>query len=402
MVKLLSNFNNLLQESPISLAIIKIKKNMRNHKYIISLIFILLLYLPTDLYAQHVIKIVDIDSNEPISFALILVEGHNIHFEANADGIANIEQKNGLNYKFRRLGYKEFFISGEQLVKTSEVKMESLPVEINPIIVTADAAWRDLNRAVDNTFNSMPKPPFFLICYQNEKVQNTSSVLINAKSIYVSKVSGLNKKGKGCKSDSKLKALKIELFNDFKVDSLKRFDYYEIPFINDYLVGESKKYDKDLTFYFVDTNDSIAIIGYTPKSKYVPNNEYVLSSGRYIINKENWKLIRIESEVSPKLINYVNSVVAINAKKELFFKSFNRSINFSKQGMPTKLEERLEYSLKNDQKRIIHTNITTQVYKNITEKEFEAVPMKKAERKSILLQKPYFTSTFDDEFEKQF
>lgn len=375
---------------------------MRKHKYIISLIFIFLLNLPTELFAQHTIKIMDIDSNEPISFAIILVEGHNIHFEANVDGLANIELRNDLNYKFRRLGYKEFLISGEQLVKTSEVKMESLPVEISPITVTADAAWRDLNRAVDNTFNSMPKTPFFLKCYQNDKVQNSSSILINAKSIHVSKVSKLNKKGKGCNSNSKLEALKIELFKDFKVDSLKRFDYYEVPFLNDYLVGENKKYDNDLSFYFIDTNDSIAIIGYAPKSKYVPNNKYVLSSGRYIINKDNWTLIRIESEISPKMINHVNSQVSINPKKELLFRSYFRSINFSKQGIPTKLEEKLEYTLKNDKNKSTFVNAITHIYKNMTEREFEAVPMKKAERKSILFQKPYFTSTFDAEFDKGF
>jgi len=344
----------------------------------------------------------DIDSNEPISFATILVEGHNIHFEANVDGLANIEPKKELNYTIRRLGYKDLFVSGEQLVKTTEVKMESMPVEISPITVTADAAWRDLNRAVDNTFKSIPKPPFFLTCYQNDKVQNVGSVMINAKSIYVSKVSKLNKKGNGCISLSKLEALKIELFKDFKVDSLKRFDYYEVPFINDYLVGENKKYDNDLSFYFVDTNDSIAIIGYAPKSKYVPNNKYILSSGRYIINKENWTLIRIESEICPRMINYVNSKVSINPKKELIYRSYYRSINFSKQGMPTKLEEKLEYTLKNDKNKSPFVNTITHTYKNITEKEFETVPMKKAERKSILFQKPYNTSTFDAEFDKGF
>ncbi len=375
---------------------------MRKHKYIISLIFILLLHIPTELYAQNAIKIIDIDSNEPISFAIIIVDGYNVHFEANVDGLANIELKNDLNYIFRRLGYKELLISGAQLVKTSEVKMESQPLEISPITVTADAAWHDLNRAIDNTFNSIPKTSFFLKCYQNDKVQDANSILINAKSIYASEVSKLNKKGKGCKSNTKLKGLKVEFFNGFKVDSLKRFDYYETPFVNDFLVGENQKYDKDLAFYFVDTNDSIAIIGYAPKSKYVPNNKYVLSSGRYIINKINWTLIRIESEINPKIIDYVNSRVSINPKKEVLFRNYFRSINFSKQGIPTKLVDKLEYTLKNDKKKSKFINTTTHIYKKMTDNEFDAVPNKKAEPKSIIFQKSFYSTTFDSEFENGF
>ena len=63
---------------------------------------------------------------------------------------------------------------------------------------------------------------------------------------------------------------------------------------------------------------------------------------------------------------------------------------------------KFEYTLKNDKNKSTFVNAITHIYKNMTEREFEAVPMKKAERKSILFQKPYFTPTFDAEFDKGF
>lgn len=370
-------------------------------KYRIVLSLILVLFESLGLNAQVVLKIVDDESNEPVSFVVLSVKEQDFMYKADMDGLINVKIDENLEYTFSRLGYKTLQIAGSLLTNSNIVKMESFPVELSPITVTADAAWRDLNRAIDNTFNSIPKSPFFLKCYQNDKVLVANSTVVNARAIYSTKILKVFDKGKGCNATSRLKGLKVESFNKFNADLIKKFSDYNIPFVNDFLVGEKQKYDNDVSFYCIDVNDSILIIGYSPKLKFIPKS-YIITSGRFVIDKKDWKLLRIDSDINPRMLKYQNEKVMDDPKKELLYQKLIRSIYFSKKGFPRVLEEKLEYTNKNDKTKSTWANITSYVYKEIKEKEFKAVPMKKPESKSIIYQKPFFTPNFDSEFAEQF
>lgn len=367
----------------------------------INLILILLFFEICGLYAQNTLKIVDGETNEPVSFSVLSVKEQNNIFTADIDGLINIKINRSLEYTFSRLGYKTLQVAGSLLANTNIVRMQSLPVELSPITVTSAAAWRDLNRAIDNTFNSIPRSPFFLKCYQNDKVLVANSTVVNAKAIYITKISRVLDKGKGCKSKSKMVGLKVESFNKFKTDLVKKFSDYNIPFVNDFLVGEKQKYDNDVTFYCIDTNDSILIIGYRPKLKFIPKS-YIITSGRFIIDKKDWKLLRIDSDINPRMLKYQNEKAMLDPKKELLYQNLIRSIYFSKMGFPSMLDEKLEYTNKNDKNQSIWVNVTSHIYKEVAENEFEAVPMKKVDAKSIIYQKSFFTPVFDSEFDKRF
>jgi len=354
-------------------------------KYKIIFVLFLILIKTCVLNAQNTLKVIDSETNEPVSFAILNADELNTKFEADLEGIINLEIKNNINYTFSRLGYKSLHIIGSQLSNSIIIEMESLPVELNTIVITANAAWLDLNRAIDNTFSSLPKLPFYVKCYQNDKVEINNKLVATGNATFVSEVLKLNAKGKGCKSNSKLRELIVES-NNINVDSIQRLPYYKAPFVNDFLIGENRKYDKDLSFYYLDINDSILIIGYSPKLKFNPKN-YVLTSGRYLIDKKKWKIIRIDSDISPRMLDFQNDEAVGNPKKVLLFKKFMRSIFFSDRGLPTKLEEKLAYSLKSDKSKAIWVNSTTHIYTEISKKEFSIVPLKKMENKSIILQK---------------
>lgn len=358
---------------------------MRNVKIVIGLIFFLL--KPWGINAQSTFKIIASETNEPISFALLTTDDLNIKYEADIEGIIKLEINKSVNYTFSRLGYKSLRINGGQLIENKIVRMEPLPVELNTIVISANTAWFDLNRAIDNTFKTLSKSPFYIKCDLNDKVKINDKVVVAGKATILSKVLKLKTKGKGCKSNSKLKKLLVELSN-CNADSIKRLPYYKVPFINNFLIGENRKCDNNISFYYMDINDTLLIIGYSPRLKFEPKN-YVLTSGRYLIDKKKWTLIRIDSELNQKMLDFQKSEALRNPKKELLFQKFTRSIFFSDRGLPTKLEEKFAYSLKNDKSKAIWENSTTHIYTEVSEKEFTMVPVKDIDDKSILLQKTY-------------
>jgi len=367
----------------------------------LGLLFIIALLKPVETIAQQTIKVIDIDTNEPVAIAIISTNNDSAKFVANIDGFVNFEVNNKFTYKFTRLGYKELKITGEQLSSNRIVMLESLPVELSPITITANAAWLDLNRAIDNTIKSMPKPPFYLKCFQQDKVEINNSTIVNAKAIYATKISMIFENGRGCGARSKLMGLNIFSNKNFKQDSIKNFSHYKIPFVNEFLVGHNKKDDNNVSFYYVDINDSILIIGYSPKQNYHPKN-IILTSGRFVINKRGWRLIRIDSDINPRMQKYQNENVLNNSKKGNLYQNFNRSIYFSNNGLPIKLNVRLEYSLKNDKNKSTRAHTTSHVYKEMTEKDYLSVPLKSAKSKSIIYQKPFFNAEFDTEFKNGF
>ena len=375
---------------------------MKKYFFLCGLLLSILTLSSMKLKAQQTIRVIDGESKVPVAYAILSSANNNIKSIADIDGLLNININEKENYTFSRLGYKDINISGEQLNKKTIIMLELLPIELSPITVTANKALLELNNAISNTYKSLPQPPFHIKSFQQDKIIKNNLTVVNANAIFVTKISRIFEMGRGCSTRLKLKGLKTIFYEkNFNLESVEKFTYYEIPFVNAFLFGHNKKDDNNLSFYHIDVNDSILIIGYAPKLKFIPHG-YILTSGRFIIDKREWKLIRIDSEVNPRMLNFQNEKVLDDQKKNMLYQKFIRSIYFSKNGLPAKLEERLEYTLKNDTKKLIRENITTHIYKLITEKEFDAVPMKKTERKSILFQKPYFTPTFDAEFNEGF
>lgn len=357
-------------------------------KYRIS-IAIFIIIKTCVLSAQNTFKVVDKETKEPVSFAIIKNDEANTKYETDIEGVINLKIVNNINYTFSRLGYKSQSIIGSQLLNSVTVELESLPVEINTIVVTANAAWLDLNRAIENTFRALPKSPCYLKCNQIDMVKKNNKLVATGKAIFVSEVIKINAKGKGCRSNSRLCELKVES-NQINVDSIQRLPYYKVPFVNDFLIGENRKYDKDLSFSYIDINDSILIIGYSPKAKFTPKN-FILTSGRYLIDKKQWKIIRIDSDINPRMLDFQNKDTEMKATKVFLLRKYMRSIYFSENGLPTKLEEKKVYTLKSDNSKSNWENSTTHFYTEISKGEFSIVPVNKVGNKSIILQKSIST-----------
>jgi len=370
---------------------------MKNRKIaivILSLIFIL------KLNAQHHIKVIDSETNEPVSFAVISVKGENIIGEASLDGICIIEPNKNLTYKLTRLGYKELSLSGEQLLNSTEILMEIQPIEINPIIISAKAAWENLNKAIENTYKLIPEERFYLSCWQNDKIDIEGKNVVSAKAIFVSKTHKISKAGKGSNSLTKIKGLKVINPSNFNVNTLNKFRYYNVPVVNQFAIGANSETDNELLYYYLDTNDTCVIIGYKPKSAAVFKGKTVLSSGRFVINKAKWTITRIDSDLSPDMI--IKKNMLMGTKSDYQYKSFKRTILLDKKGIIRKLYEMLEFTIKKQDSNTSWTNTLVQVYKEIPEKDYLAVDLKTPNFKSIIYQKPFFNAEFDAEFKNGF
>lgn len=349
---------------------------------------ICLLFIPLISVAQKKIKIIDAETNDPVSFAVVTTNSKNIIFAADVDGFISATFNLSTKYEFSRIGYKSRQLSGAELAGLDIVKMEMIAYDINPIIVTADAAWKDLERAIERTSATIPKTPFYLKCLQKDKVEKSNIVVVNASAIFATKVFKTFKSGKGCLFSTKLKELKVNFYNNYTSDSIKYFSYYQIPsYVNEFLVGDSK-YDKDVSFYYVDVNDSIVIIGYSPKLDFTPTGRVIITSGRFLIDKRNWKILRIDSDLNLKMLEYQNKIANSDTKKEKLIRTFSRTIYFSEKGFPEKLEERYEFIFNNDKNKNLWINTLVHNYEEILKNDYEVMPNKKAEQKSIIFQKP--------------
>ena len=344
----------------------------------------------------NTIVIVDDETNSPIPYVLVQT-GNNV-FSANIDGFLNLTIDKSLIYSFSCMGYEKVKINGNNLIDTQFVKMKMLPVELNPIVVTADRALSLLEKYVSNTSKEIINPPFYINCYENNRIFKGNDLILDAKGILVSKILKIVGSGKGVFVTTRLKGLSLITPDELNADELRKLPYYS-PFINYFLVYERKSYDKSLFFYISDSNDSVCIIGYKPNKEYIVKGKQVLTSGKFYINKATETIIRIDSEIEPLLLKQVQEIQQSDDKKNVIVDYFYRTIWFQN-GLPLSIEDKCYYRSKKDKSEFVYSNIVVQKYELTDKNSFESKPYGKVKKAAIAYQTPFVTASFEEDFNK--
>ncbi|MFV0471103.1 MAG: hypothetical protein ACK5L7_03580 [Paludibacteraceae bacterium] len=325
-------------------------------------IILLFLLLPFTILVQREIKIIDSETSESIPFAVIIDNDKKEIAQADNNGtirLTNIAEQE--RYRIRCLGYKNVVIQGKELKRLHTIKLDLLPIEINPIIITSNRAFTLIEQAIDETKSCMPKPNFYLEHYNKDVVMKDSMIVAESNATIILNIRNLLRND-GCRMNTRLKGISHSFENDFDIVNYK-FNIYNSSYINSfYLSKKAPEFTHNSIFYTVESSDSTIIVGFRPKSTYIPDKTFLIS-GRYIIDRETMRIKKIESFISSRLIDYQNKKVLEDEKNDYILKNFHRIISLSELGLPVYFKEEIHYTRK---------NYDTTCWKNISEKKIKS------------------------------
>ncbi|MCL2738495.1 MAG: carboxypeptidase-like regulatory domain-containing protein [Bacteroidales bacterium] len=352
--------------------------------------------------AQTITRVItDVETGMAVPYATIYNSDKSVIRSANVDGIFTIDVVSGTTYTVSQIGYKSLLITAERLLLDDAIQMEVLPYELNPVIVSADAALKDIYRAIDSTYNRIIaaySTPFYLRCYKRDELFKDGKNILDAKAIIDIKAMRLRSAGKGALTSAALKGLNTNSNND-GLPAMPNSAVSPISPLNSFVAGVPKQDESILVFTRlpVDTDSSLLIITFHPKSNYQYSGTAVYTSGRFIIDTKTWNILRIDRIIDNKGIEYQNHVVNTSKRQELWHELHN-SMFFTSNGILSKIEQRIVYSLKNGSGER-YTWTTVQTYKDISKAEYQQKPSGSYKQtQSIFQQKPITIPDFDARF----
>ena len=351
------------------------------------------------------IKVTDKETGLAVPYAMIHNADKSKVQQSNADGVFFLEISPSEIYTISQIGYNPITMTAAQLQSAALIQMEALSYELNPIVVRADAALKDIYRAIDSTHKRIYATPFYLRCYKRDEIFSDSKRIMDAKAIVDIKALRVRSAGKGTMVTLALKGLETFCDSDYTehiaILNSNIYPYNPISLSNDFLVGHSKKDEKNLIFTrMYAEGDSIMIITYHPKSSYQYSGDFVYPSGRFIIDAKTWNILRIDMTLDNKAIAYQNHVVETSKAQKLMHER-NFSIFLSANGLPFKTEQKIVYSLKTKPERFVWA--TLQVYKESTKAAYQQEPSGPYNQRAfILLQKPVTLSDFAAQYNRGF
>ena len=367
-----------------------------NRKRFILLLMVVFAIQTVCVSAQKVTRtITDIETGLVVPFASIYKSDNSVVCHSNTDGVFSMEVDAGSTYTLSHISYKPITISANQLLSESVIKMEMISYELNPVVVTATTALKDIQRAIDTTHKHLPSTPFFLRCYRQEQIvegdDTFHDTFLDAKALIDIRVLKVHAVGKGASINYLLKGTQIDKWKNESTDMPPTSPCPIISMNN----GIQKTNEEKFLFTRIHSeNDSITIIAYHPKKYYSGD---VNPSGRYIIDTKTWRILRIDAMFDIVTIEILNQRV-VDSDSKRFIYEVNRSIFFSAHGLPSKVEDKTAYFYKTDPEKLI-TWTVFQVYKDISKADYKQKPSGSYDQKKFVFQqKPIAIPDFDTQF----
>lgn len=366
-------------------------------------LLVLAVFLSSFSIAQPVSKkLVDRETGSSVPFANVSFVGNNGGTMANEDGVFTVSAKVGQRYRITHVGYCSIELSYEQLMQQKEILMDEVKIEINPVIVSADAGRRDIVRAIDSTYKLL-KEPIFLTCYQQDRVELNAQAVVEARAIIAAKIRAIFGPSKGNSASYDIVGLSVTHNPDFPIDTVSIFRFLPVAYINSFLVGASKKDDHNLIYSYLNVNDSIVVISFRPKNSFIPNGHYLLTSGRFFIDKKSWRILRIDTELSNAMLSYMREFAANHKKAKENYLEYSTSTTYSNLGIPLRVKRLMAYSLKGDSSSARWVCTSEQVFVEGKEDNLSSGKrVKLNKRKPLILQMPVATHAFEMKFSKVF
>lgn len=344
-------------------------------------------------------RLVDSQTKNPIPFAYIKVVGKNILEVSNEDGYFKLPPLMKDSLLISHVAYKTIKTSSEAIKEYTTIEMKELAIEVNPIVISAKNAKLIVKRAIDSTYKALYEP-MYLTCFRKDKLVYNGNLIAeaNAELVFIFKNFGFASFGGFYKGYLKnIIVRRGTQLGDIEIPQYVISSTFA-P-LNRFLVGNSPMAEKHIYYSNQEANDSIIIIGINPETDFYPQ-KYMLKYGRFIINRNTGRLLRIDTNLSPEMMEIGRSIKTKSEENRRYYYYYSVSYFFNWQGILSKVILNVHFSFHEDDPEKIWQNYSEIVF--LTEKtkpEINEVNLLK--RDTLLIQmSSKFSTGFEDIFDK--
>lgn len=366
-------------------------------RFLITLIFLGICYENLNAQEKITFRLIDSQTQNPIPFAYIKIVGKDILEVSNEDGYVKLPPLNNDSLLITHVAYRTIQTSSEAIKESKTIVMKELAIEVNPIVISAKNAKSIVKRAIDSTYKALYEP-MYLTCFRNDHLVYNGDLIVeaNAEIVFIFKNFGFASFGGFYKGYLK----NIIVSRDKQLDDIK-IPTYSIPAsfapLNRFIIGNSPKSEKQIYYSNQEANDSLIIIGINPKKDFHPQ-KYMLKYGRFIINRNTGRLLRIDTNLSPEMMELGRSIQTKTDDNRRYYYYYSVSYFFNWQGILSKVLFNVHFS--------IHENDPGRIWQNYSEIVFlqekkrpEINELNLLTRDTSLIQ---MSSKFSPEFERNF
>jgi hypothetical protein len=326
-----------------------------------------------DLNAQNnKYQLIDSKSRCCIPFAYIKVIDENILERTDQDGYFSLKLLNNDSIQISHLAYKTIKTSYNKIKNNKVIEMDELPIEVNPIIISAESVKAIVKKAIDSSYKSLYTPMYYK-CYRRDRIAYRDTLVSEAIAEIVYELKDLFTPSHGGVIKNHLENIKVYRNPTFQGRLIPEFGLNAaFSPINMFVVGASKEPEKLLFFSYQEDRDSIFIISINPRLDYKPRKRFLLKSGRVIINKDNGKIIRIETTLNPEMMSNsrLKQFRPINAKR--YYYDYSNTIYFNKMGILSKVNWYFKFSFLENNPEKLWENYSEMIFINEKTKPLDA------------------------------
>jgi hypothetical protein len=289
-------------------------------------------------------QIIDSKYKTPIPFAYVKVPNKNILEVTDLDGYFMLPKLDIDSIQISHVAYKPMTTTFDKIYRKNPIQLEEVPIEVNPIIISA----KDTKVIVDNSIGKNYKSihtPLYLLCYRKDLLLYRDTLVAEAYAEIIFKVDHLFSPSSGGIIKSYLQNISVKRNPQFKGRIIPKFDL-EANFspINEFIVRSTNDQEKTIYFSKQDSGDSIVVININPRLDFKPNKRFVIQNGRIIINKLTGKILRIDTDLNPKMmeISRMEEYRAKDTKRYIYHYSISEL--FNQEGIIIKLSWKYKFS----------------------------------------------------------
>jgi hypothetical protein len=344
-----------------------------------------------------IFQLIDDQTQNPVPFAYIKIIDKNILELSNEDGFFTLPKLYNDSIQISHVAYKSINTSFEKIKNLKTIGMTELAIETNPIIINARSAKSFVERAIDSTYKAMHEPIYFT-CFRKDQLVYHDTLVAKAEAELVYYMKDLFSAGHGVIIKGYIK--NVIVGRDPNLTGIL-IPPYSIPAsyapINRFLVGVSPGPEKNIYYSNQEANDSLLIIGINPKRDFTPK-KYILKYGRFIINKNTWRLLRIDTNLSTEMMELGRDLKLKTTKKGKYPFHYSVSYFFGEEGYLSKILLNYQFSYNENNPNNIWQNHSEIIYiPEKTKPEFNELNLLK--RDTLLIQ---MNSSYSPGFEKRF
>jgi hypothetical protein len=307
--------------------------------------------------SNTIFQIKDSKHRTPIPYAYIKVLHKNILESADEKGLFSLTKVNNYDtVQISQVAYQSVKIPYGQLLKNKTIFLNEVTNQVAEVTISAKDTRKIIDNVIKNNYEAI-KSLKFLHCYRHDIVQFRDTLVAEAYADIIVEIKDLMRASHWGIIKPYLQniiVIKNPNFRDERIP-LMNMEASFIP-INIFFMGSSNDSEKYVYFSKQESEDSLLILNIIPRLDYDPNKKYVIKNGKCIINKKTGKILRVDTSLSPKMleINRTEKYRERGAEKYLYHYTFSEL--FYQNGIPLKVFWDYKYSFLENNPNSLWTN----------------------------------------------